>query len=217
VFPPRDRTIDRIYLTHPQQGHVAGFPELLARYDVAQEFDAGRSSHRLYVTRSGDCAQVQAGDSFEQDGVLLEVLWPPPGYNDANANDTALIIRITYGTTRVLLTSDSEAADQLALMKESDVRADILKVPHHGSKTTSPEFLAAVAPSVALYLSRCGQHLRSPEPGSAGCTGGRHHPQDRPPGTCHRPQRRRPYHGNDRALGVLLSFPKPRCSSAPLR
>jgi len=154
VLPPRERTIDRIYLTHPQQDHLGGFPDLLARYDVKNELDNGHASavlaYALYLTRARNRAEVHAGDSFTEDGVLLEILWPPPGYDDSQPNDTALIMRITYGTTRVLLTSDSEAAAQLALMQENDVRADVLKVPHHGSKTTSPDFLDAVAPSVAL-------------------------------------------------------------------
>ena len=74
----------------------------------------------------------------------------------------SLIIRLTYGTTRVLLTGDSEAKSQLALMKETDVRADVLKVPHHGSKTSSPEFLAAVAPSVALISVGAGNSYGHP-------------------------------------------------------
>ncbi len=154
VLSPRDRTIERIYLTHPQQDHLAGFADLLARYDVKSEFDTGRSStipaYSLYTARARNRSEVHAGDSVSEDGVLLEVLWPPPGYDDPQENNSTLVLRITYGATRVLLASDAEARAQLALMEEGDVTADVLKVPHHGSKTTSPDFLAAVAPSVAL-------------------------------------------------------------------
>jgi competence protein ComEC len=168
VLPHWQRSIDRVLVTHPQEDHIAGIPGLLDRYDVDAEFDTGATntirSYPLYLQRAHDRSEIHAGDSFTEDGLLFEVLWPPVGYRTDELNNTSLIIRITYGATRVLLTGDSEAPAQRELMNREDVRADVLKVPHHGSKTSSTEFLRAVDPAVAVISVGAENHFGHPAP-----------------------------------------------------
>lgn len=154
VLPHWDRSIEGVLVTHPQEDHIAGIPAILDRYSVGIERDTGVSgaivSYAEYRDRAAHRIEVRAGDSFEADGVRFEVLWPPAGYPPEDLNATSIILRVTYGEVRFLLTGDSEGPAQRALMAMTNVSAAVLKVPHHGSKTTDPAFLAAVHPAVAV-------------------------------------------------------------------
>jgi competence protein ComEC len=154
VLPHWDRRIDRVVLTHAQEDHVAGFPALFRRFDVHTSDSSGRAGSsqagRLFGAEAPGPAVLHAGDGFSVDGVRFEVLWPPAGYAPANVNDASVVLRVTFGNAILLLTGDIEAPAQRALMDAEDVRATVLKVPHHGSKTSAPAFLAAVGADVAV-------------------------------------------------------------------
>ncbi len=153
-LPHWERQLDAVILTHPDEDHVAGLPEVLARYGVGLEHDTGVTkdthAYAVYRQRAGERDEVRRGDSWELDGVRFEVLWPPDGYSDEATNETSIVLRVTYGDVHFLLTGDFEAGAQHALMALDDVSADVLKVPHHGSKTTAADFLDAVGAQVAI-------------------------------------------------------------------
>lgn len=166
VLPHWQRRIGRTVLTHPQEDHIAGLPGILRRYDVGAETDTGATgaitAFGLYRARATGRAALHRGDTWTEDSVRFDVLWPPQDYHDANLNNTSLVLRVTYGRVVVLLTGDSEGPVHEALMRADDVGATVLKVPHHGSKTTPPAFLRAVAPQVALIS--VGAHNRFGHP-----------------------------------------------------
>ena len=87
-------------------------------------------------------------------GVRIEVLAPCPGpSSDRNPNDNSLVLRVTYGARSLLLVGDAQRdeEDELLGRAPASLRADVLKVGHHGSATSSsPAFLAAVAPREAV-------------------------------------------------------------------
>ncbi|MEP7216800.1 MAG: DNA internalization-related competence protein ComEC/Rec2 [Anaerolineaceae bacterium] len=168
VLPHWSRGIEGVFVTHPQEDHIAGVPEILDRYHVKLQRDTGVAgaiaSYAEYRKRSGDRIEVHAGDSFDADGVRFEVLWPPADYPTDDLNNTSIILRVTYGEIRFLLTGDSEGPAQRALMAMTDVSAAVLKVPHHGSKTTDPAFLAAVNPVVAVIPVGADNRFGHPSP-----------------------------------------------------
>ncbi|MBI2765472.1 MAG: ComEC/Rec2 family competence protein [Chloroflexi bacterium] len=154
VLPHWDRTIDAFILTHGDEDHVGGAAAVLERYGIGGEIDNGTprsgGSFAAYWQRANGRKEVRAGDEWTEDGVRFEVLWPPEGYETNQANNASIVLRVSYGSVSVLLTGDFDAAPQRALVALGDVRADVLKVPHHGSKNSAPDFFAAVGARLAV-------------------------------------------------------------------
>jgi competence protein ComEC len=84
---------------------------------------------------------------------------------DASANDQSLVLMAHTSAGRILLTGDSETAGEASMTRSGiDVRADVLKLPHHGSRTTSRAFLEAVRPRLTLVSSGAGNTFGHPHP-----------------------------------------------------
>jgi competence protein ComEC len=158
-----DRQIELMVLSHPHLDHVASFPDIVERYDVREVLISGvRATLPAYQRFLSDLppehATVDLADPAHDidlgDGVRIDVLWPHPGLlgQEADLNDTSVVVRATFGSSPVLFTGDiSEKAERQMLTEGIDVHADILKVPHHGSRTSSStEFLQAVHPRLAV-------------------------------------------------------------------
>lgn len=94
---------------------------------------------------------VSQGAEFDSHGAQTDVLWPPEGGAGESSNDNSLVLRLSDGQVHFLLTADIERSAEAKLAGEQALlTADFLKVPHHGSKTSSTDaFLAALAPRVA--------------------------------------------------------------------
>ena len=148
-----DRTIDVVVLTHPQEDHMGGLPELLDRFGVARQVIGGRvNDTATFRTLQGRVRTPQAtvaGDTITLGELTFDVLWPPAGYSGEDLNDASVVMRLRYGDVTLLLTGDIQAEAQASLVAQESVSATLLKVPHHGSRTSDPDFLASVAPSIA--------------------------------------------------------------------
>lgn len=130
------RRVDRV-VTGPLADPVSGVD--LVRDVLAQ--------HRLAISTPSSGSQFHAGR------VSLEVLGPAAAFHDTRSdpNNSSLIVRASVGDTRILLPGDAEIEAQQALLAAGvDVRADVLKVPHHGSAYSDPDFLAAVHARVGV-------------------------------------------------------------------
>ncbi len=167
-MPHWDRSIDLVILSHPQEDHMAGLPEIASRYAVSGTRDNGRenttATFRYFRAGASASKPLEAGDSLSVDGVQIDILWPSPDYQSEELNDTSLVIRVSYRDISFLFTGDSEAPVHGALMESSDLRADVLKVPHHGSKTTDPALFAAVSPSLAVISVGADNIFGHPHP-----------------------------------------------------
>jgi len=164
-MPHWDRTIDVVILSHPQEDHAGGLPEVAERFEVGRYYDSGHRNGTLtfaaYERQAPERTVLAAGDTLDVDGVRFEVLWPRAGYSPGDLNDASLIIRVTYGEVVLLFTGDAleEALEGAA---KTRLRADVLKVPHHGSRTTSLEFLEQAAPSIAVIQAGAGNPFGHP-------------------------------------------------------
>ncbi len=161
-MPFLDRTIELLVLTHPDADHVGGLPEILRRYRVEHVLltgiskDTARYREFLSMVRAEHTDVIPADPATDidmGDGLVLDVLWPPTDYPEKpDVNDSSIVIRAIHGARSALLTGDVEAPSELAILRSgADIDADILKVGHHGSRTsTGTGFLLAVSPDVAL-------------------------------------------------------------------
>jgi competence protein ComEC len=95
--------------------------------------------------------KLQAGDVIHFGEVELSVLWPPAG-SETSANNDSIVLRVKFGQRSILLTGDIEKQAEKSLLDSGQsLRADIVKIPHHGSKSSSTEeFVRTVAPEFAI-------------------------------------------------------------------
>ncbi|WP_243655558.1 ComEC/Rec2 family competence protein [Roseateles saccharophilus] len=157
-------SLDLLMLSHRDGDHVGGAATLMQALPVAELRSSLESGHPLRQA-GPPAARCEAGQGWTWDGVRFDVLHPTPAHYVAGlkSNDLSCVLRITSASgRRALPAGDLEAGqERLLVQREPDLRADVLLVPHHGSKTSSSaEFLAAVRPVAGLvqagYRSRFG-------------------------------------------------------------
>lgn len=162
VMSPLDRTIDAILVTHPHEDHLAGFVEVLRRYDVGAVYETG-AEHDVgtqavfweEVQKEGALhALVRGGKKIMLGDVQLEILAPDADLSHKHAKDpnlSSLVVRLTYGETSILLTGDAPIALEADFLSELSSPIDVLKVAHHGSAySTSKTFLEITKPKVSI-------------------------------------------------------------------
>ena len=164
ALPFWDRSLDVVVLTHGHADHIAGLLEVLRRYDVGhvveREAEYTTSDYlnwRHAVDNEGAVVtQARAGQVIDLgDGATIEVLHPPQTLmsgTDSDLNNASIVLRVVYGDVSFLLTGDVFVEGEQEMLSQGvDVRSNVLKVPHHGSRTSSsPEFIEQVSPSVAV-------------------------------------------------------------------
>ena len=149
-------------LSHPHLDHVGGAASVLRALHPREYWDAafaaGNAAYRTSLEIAGHkrvaWRRVHPGDSVNVDGVSLAILAPDSTWTSAltDANEASTVVRVKYGMVRFLLTGDAEQGEERWLMEHADsLGADVLKVGHHGSSTsTGDEFIRRVCPRVAL-------------------------------------------------------------------
>jgi competence protein ComEC len=157
-----DERVDTLMLSHRDSDHTGGAAAVLAMQPQAALLSSIEDGHELQALRpSRRCA---AGQRWQWDGVDFEVLHPSADdYQATNkSNAMSCVLRISNGAHTVLLAGDIEQAQEARLAQQgAALKADLLLVPHHGSKTSSSDaFLDAVRPSLAVvqtgYRNRFG-------------------------------------------------------------
>ncbi len=166
--------LDVLALSHSQLDHYGGLAYLAEHFRPRALWSNGtrgggarfaRLESALLATevesvvlRRGMVRQLGAG-------VVVEVLHPDV-VDGRGVNDASVVLRLRFGATAVLFTGDIERAAEQALLVDGDrLRSDVLKVPHHGSATSSTvSWLAAVAPRVAVVSSGAGNRFGFPAP-----------------------------------------------------
>ena len=162
-----DRHLDIVAATHPNSDHIGGLVQVLERYDVGavleRRIEYESATHQAWEravreeeTGGAMVIEARAGQVIALDrDVLVEVLGPPSELlrgTESDADNASLVLRLVYGEVSMLLTGDIFAEEERALVaRGAEVDSDVLKVPHHGSDSSStPVFLDAVSPAAGV-------------------------------------------------------------------
>ena len=157
-----DRRIDLVLATHPDRDHIGGLPEVLRRYRVGgliQNGASGKSAAYEALRRYGEEANVaiiagMRGSRIALDkDVFVDILFPDRDVEGWDTNTASIVALLTYKNTSFLFTGDAprEVEEYLVGIDGARLDADVLKLGHHGSKTSSSEkFIDIVSPKYAV-------------------------------------------------------------------
>ncbi|MEN9397787.1 MAG: hypothetical protein RLZ81_2317 [Pseudomonadota bacterium] len=158
--------VDTVLLSHRDSDHVGGAQAVLAMQPQAALISSMEEGHPLHALRQP--TRCVAGMRWQWDGVDFEILHPVPGDYDGVAKSNALscVLRVSTRQQAALLVGDIEAEQEASLLQRgANLKADLLLVPHHGSKTSSSErFVEVVAPRIALVQSGYRNRFGHPAP-----------------------------------------------------
>jgi len=156
-----DRYIDVLILTHPQLDHFGGFLDVIDKYEVGIFISPGRvgesKSYQFLIDKivknNIPVIALGEGDRITIGGVQLQILGPNiDELRSGEVNDASIVFRIDTGKVSALFTGDIGEATEERLVKKYDLKSDLLKISHHGSRfSSSQNFLAEVNPSLAVF------------------------------------------------------------------
>ncbi|MEO8129615.1 MAG: ComEC/Rec2 family competence protein [Bryobacteraceae bacterium] len=170
------RHIDVIVCTHAHEDHVGGVAALIENFQPAQVWTGANppeSPPWLAISQKAavfgaKIVPLRTGDTFEFGGARIDVLAPERDYEPASSpkNNDSLVFRVTYGVHRFLFTGDMEKQVEARLLEENRVgHVDVLKVAHHGSRSSSIEpFIEKSHPTFALISVGEGNSYHHPTP-----------------------------------------------------
>ena len=161
-MPFYDRTIDGIVITHPHLDHYGGLVDVLDNYKIGFEMDSGNDNleSKGFDIYARKLEEEKAKRIFAKrgmrinldEGLYLDILLPVINKKGMSAHDEMVVARLVYGNNSFLLTGDMEDnLESFLLSFGGSIKSDVLKVGHHGSKTsTSEKFLGLVNPGLAI-------------------------------------------------------------------
>lgn len=171
------RRVDMVMLTHPDLDHGGGLAYILQNYKVKHlvgipDMELNSSTHNrlrnIAKTQKLPYSFPYAGEMEFTPSATLSLLHPidvnETNLMDDDRNDDSLVMKLSYGLVDILFTGDIETdAENRILASQQNLRSEIIKVPHHGSRTSSTAaFLDAVRPDYAIYSLGKGNRYQFP-------------------------------------------------------
>jgi competence protein ComEC len=157
-----DRSLDMVIATHEDKDHVGGLPDVFNQYQVGTfvrtenegESSEARIVDELSKREGSEVIYARRGMTFDLGAsTTLEILFPDRDPSMLESNTSSIVARLVYGESSFLLTGDSpdEIEEHLVYSDAKGLESDVLKLGHHGSRTSSSElFLRAVQPQYAI-------------------------------------------------------------------
>lgn len=161
----RISSLDKLMVSHGDNDHRGGADYLLDHFPI-QQLSTNDPDNFPHLSASTSLTICEAGQSWVWDKVKFEVLNPVPSSAHKKKNNQACVLKVSNAEYALLLPADIEqAAEEVLLNHSAKLRADVVLVPHHGSKTSSSvNFLKAVAPKLAIVSSGYLNRFHHPHP-----------------------------------------------------
>jgi competence protein ComEC len=161
VMPFYDRSIDLLLVTNPDKDHMAGFIDILNSFKIESVIEPGtKPDTAVYREFERAVATEQAKKIIARDGMRVmldpetyfEIVFPDRDVSKLETNTGSIVGKLVYQNSCVVFPGDSpEGVETFLVARGDDLHCDVLKVGHHGSRTsTSERFLDAVTPRVAV-------------------------------------------------------------------
>ena len=158
--------IDYLCVTHGDADHAGGAAYLVKNFDLGElwfpaDAEPSRALEELAASARAEGVRIAAAPKgVNVGGVGITRVWPPAGGVPPafSSNDSSTVLRLTYGDFAALLTGDVESRAQERILEAGrELGADVLKVPHHGSRGAAlPAFVAAANPRAAFFPVKAG-------------------------------------------------------------
>lgn len=166
--------IDYVFGTHPHDDHMGGMYDIITSFEVGKiilpKVETGQVTTNWYIKLMKEISEgnyqveySQTGNIYQLGDATIEVLWQAEE-PQSNINNYSSIMKVSFGEMDILMTGDAETEIEAeALNSKIDLDAEILKIGHHGSDTSSSqEFLDAVDPDYGLISSKLGNKYNHP-------------------------------------------------------
>ncbi len=164
IMSVTDKEIDIMIATHPDADHIGGLTKVLENYDVKNIVtNGGEKDTGVFKLLSEDIRNENASTTIAERGqrivldkdknVYFDIYWPIKTYKSPDTNDFSIVGKLVYGENEFLLTGDAgkEIENQIMNWCKTCLDADVLKLGHHGSRTsTGKAFLESVTPNFAI-------------------------------------------------------------------
>lgn len=175
VMPWLDRSIDIVLATHPDQDHIGGLIPVFDSYEIGQvvttgstaETDIFQSLYQRTLSEGSEVSLVRRGSTIDLGDVQIDILFPEQVFEISDRNVNSIVLTLKYGDIQFLLTGDVGVEQERHLINEygSELKSDVLKLGHHGSKTSSDQhFLEIVSPEVAIVSAAKNSKYGHPAP-----------------------------------------------------
>jgi len=174
-MPFYDNTLDLIILTHPEKDHLTGLISVLKRYKVENILWTGvkrdtlefQEWERKILEEKANIKIAHPLQKIIASKTVLEILYPfenLAGREFEDSNETSIVSRLVFGENSFLFTGDIRKSEEKEILEQrTNLDSDILKVSHHGSKTSSSkEFIEKVLPEIAVISAGKGNSYGHP-------------------------------------------------------
>ncbi len=165
VLSPLSREIDAIIITNPDADHISGFLDILKNYKVDRVFEPGTlNDSKIFQNlqdeiKKQDIPEILARRGMVLDlggGAVINILFPDRDVSAWSTNDGSIVSRLSYGNDSILLTGDATIKTEQIILKENDpllLKSTILKVGHHGSRTSTSDSLIKTISPIYAFIS----------------------------------------------------------------
>lgn len=163
LMPFYDRSIDMIITSHPDMDHIGGVPDVLGRFEVehimipgvGSDTDVYEEMINIVQEKNVEILYARRGRIYldADHGIYLDILFPDRDVVGFDKNLASIVAKLVYGDATFLLTGDSPKSieEYLVMIDSTALDVDVLKLGHHGSKTsTSEDFLGYTSPDYAI-------------------------------------------------------------------